>query len=72
MVELVGITTVDSPGVTCIEESCENHYVVNIQLDCQTESSLFPEFFTCRTGVDIPVVYLSIDAAQIHGCKIAG
>lgn len=41
MVELFGVSAVDSTGVTGIEETCAHHCTVNLQLGGQHNFSLF-------------------------------
>ncbi len=45
-VELFGVSAIDSPGLTGIEESGQHYRKVDLQLGDKTEASLLPDSFT--------------------------
>ena len=46
MVELSGVSVVDRPGLTSVEEGGKNHCMVDLQLGVQTESPSLPHILT--------------------------
>ena len=45
-VELFGVSAIDSPGLTGVEESGQHYRTVDLQLGDETVSSLVPDSFT--------------------------
>ena len=64
-VELFGVSTIDSPGLTGIEESGQHYRTVDLQLGDETESSPLPDSFTESSkggaGLGNPVVDFCIN-----------
>ncbi len=64
-VELFGVSAIDSPGLTGIEESGQHYHMVDFQLGDETESSPLPDSFTESSkggsGLDNPVVAFCIN-----------